>query len=67
MFWLRNKKLNFYLHSYLGTLVRPNKEISVFRVTGLKNLGRVGTLFFSFSFLTELPFKMHKIIFFQKT
>ena len=29
-------------------MVRPNKEISVFRVTGLKILGRVGThIFFS--------------------
>ena len=28
------------------SLLRPNKEISVFRVTGLKILGRVGTHFF---------------------
>ena len=29
-------------------MIRPNKEISVFRVTGMKRLGRVGThIFFS--------------------
>ena len=28
-------------------LLRPNKKISVFLVTGLKILGRVGTHFFS--------------------
>ena len=28
------------------SFVRPNKKISVFRVTGLKILGRVGTHFF---------------------
>ena len=38
---------------------RPNKKISVFRVTGLKNLGTVGTHIF-------FPFKMHKIIFFPE-
>ena len=58
------------------TQVRPNKEISVFLVTGLKILGRVGThIFFnSFFFLEkniflcilkgEMPFKMHEIIYF---
>ena len=36
----------------------------MFRVTGLKILGRVGTHKF---FSTEMPFKMHKIIIcFQK-
>ena len=28
-------------------MLRPNKKISVFRVTGLKILGRVGTHFFT--------------------
>ena len=37
-FWLRN---NFQLHT-----LRPNKKISVFRVKGLKILGRVCTHFF---------------------
>ena len=58
---------------------QPNKKISVFLVTGLKILGRVGThIFFLFFFLEKniilcilkgiWPFKMHKIIFFfQKT
>ena len=30
-----------------GTVVRPNKKICVFRVTGLKKLGREGTHIFS--------------------
>ena len=58
-------------------LIRPNKKISVFRVTGLKILGRVGThIFFKFFFWNkntilsilkgEMPFKMHKIIFFSR-
>ena len=53
----------------------PNKKISVFRVMGLKILGRVGTKFFLIIFFLEnniilcilkgiSPFKMHKIIFF---
>ena len=54
-------------------IVRPNKNIhvSVFRVTGLKILGRVGThIFFSgknviLCILKGIsPFKMHRIIFF---
>ena len=33
------------------TLIRPNKKISMFRVTGLKILGRVGThIFFYYLF-----------------
>ena len=57
-------------------LIRPNKKISVFRVTGLKILGRVGThillLFFSGKNIIlcvlkgETPFKMHKIILFPE-
>ena len=39
------KSYQFSHISYYGRL-RPNKEISVFRVTGLKILGRVGTHFF---------------------
>ena len=63
------------------TQLRPNENISVFWVTGLKILGRVGThLFFLNIFFSGknivlrilkgfLPFKMHKIIhlFLQKT
>ena len=57
---------------------RPNKKISVLRVTGLKILGRVGTHIFLINFFSGkkiiilcifkgiLPFKMHKIIFFQE-
>ena len=52
---------------------RPNEKISVFRVMGLKILGRVGTHFFNYFFFLEkiiilcilkcilkdiLPFKM---------
>ena len=54
--------------------LRPNKKISVFGVTELKILGRVGT--FDFFFWKKkiilcilkgiLPFKMHKIIFFSR-
>ena len=57
-------------------MCRPNKKkISVFRVTGLKILGRVGTHinFFIFFFCIILcilkgisPFKMHKIIFYPQ-
>ena len=53
------------------------KKISVFRVTGLKNLGRVGTHIFLMIFFSRKniilyilkgisPFKMHKIIFFPE-
>ena len=55
--------------------MRPNEKRSVFPVTGLKILGRVGT--HSFFFLEKYiffcvlkgisPFKMHKIIFLKKT
>ena len=41
--------LNMNMTMYLGghNLLGPNQQISVFRVTGLKILGRVGThLFF---------------------
>ena len=59
-------------------LVKQNKKISVFRVEVLKILGRVGTHIFSNYFFYGKniilcilngmsPFKMHKIIFFQKT
>ena len=49
---------------------RPNKKISVFWITGLKVLGRlcrVGTYYFLliFFFLTVMPLKMHKNIFFS--
>ena len=59
--------------------IRPNKKISMFRVTSLKIFGRVGTLIFFFYYLYFLeksmilcilkgflPFKMHKIIFFSE-
>ena len=47
-------------------------KISVFQVTGLKILGRVGTLFFLTKNITLCilkgisPFKMHKIIYFSE-
>ena len=57
------------------SVIRPNKKISVFLVMGLKILGRVGTHIFVNYFLLEkniiscilkgeMPFKMHKIIYF---
>ena len=63
--------------TYHGNLLlRPNKKISVFRVTGLTILSRVGThVFFNYFFSGKiilcilkgiLPFKMHKIIFFPE-
>ena len=42
--------------------VRPNEKISVFRVTGLKILGRIGTHIF-ISIIFFLDFNMHKILF----
>ena len=54
--------------------LRPNKKISVFRVMGLKSLGRVCShIFFKYFFFLEKntnlcilkgisPFKLHKII-----
>ena len=63
---------------FISKLVRPNKKISVFRETGLKILGRVGTHIFFNNFFGGkkyiilcilkgiLPFKMHKIIFFPE-
>ena len=59
--------------------LRPYKKISVFRETHLKILGRVGIhiIFIIIFFLKKkkkicilkgiLPFKMHKLYFFQKT
>ena len=52
----------------------PNKKISVFPVTGLKILGRVGThilflFFFKYNFMHLegiSPFKMDKIICFSR-
>ena len=38
----------------LNNVIRPNKKISVFRVTGLKILGREGTyIFFNHFFFLE--------------
>ena len=66
-----------YLEVY--SMLRPNTKISVFRVTGLKILSRVGThIFVYFIFLENkynfmhferhFAFQMHKIILiFQKT
>ena len=42
----------------LYLFIRPNKKISVLRVTGLKILGRVGTHFFYYFFLEKYNF-MH--------
>ena len=56
----------------LPSLVRPNKKISVFLVTGLEILGWIGTHIFFWNntilcILTGIsPFKMHKIIFFAR-
>ena len=48
-------------------VIRPNNKISVFLVTGLKILGRVGThILFILFFSGILPFKMHEIIFFSR-
>ena len=63
----------------LKCLVRPNKKdkfVSGNGLTGLKILGRVSTQIFIFFWKKNKilcilkgisPFKMHKIIFFQKT
>ena len=37
----------------MSHMLRPNKKISVFRVTGLKILGRVGTHIFLLLFFSE--------------
>ena len=52
-------------------VIRSIKRISVFRVMGLKILGRVVTLFFpgnkyNIFMHFEKPFKMHKIIFLSR-
>ena len=54
-------------------MIGPSKNISVFRLTGLTMLGRVGThIFFSGKNIiscilkSNLSFKMHKNIFFQE-
>ena len=39
--------------------MRPNKKISVFRVTGLKTLGRVGTYIFILFFRKKIYNFMH--------
>ena len=62
------------LEIYINELInKPNKKISVFKVTCLKTLGRVGTHIFFRKKSTILcilkgisPFKMHKIIFFSR-
>ena len=55
---------------FQNKLLRPNKKLSVFRLTDLKSLGRVGpSIFFliiSFSGKKYNFFKMHKIIFFPE-
>ena len=47
-------KFDAYLRNFEAInllLIRPNKKISVFRVTGQKILGRVGThIFFNYFF-----------------
>ena len=41
-------------------MIRPNKEINVFQVTGMKILGRVGTHIFFFFFFQEKKYNfMH--------
>ena len=50
--WVLNGKLAqaqngyFFFITTKSYMLRPNKKISVFRVTGLKILGRVGHTFF---------------------
>ena len=65
------KNLPKFIHLLMGlNRIRPNKKISVFWVTGLKNLGRVDTLIF-FSGKNIIlcilkgisPFKMNKFLF----
>ena len=58
-------------------LIRPNEKTSVFQVTGLNILARVGTHIFFLKKKNKKiilcilegisPFKMHKIIFFTRT
>ena len=56
----------------LHFFIKPNKKICVFRVTGLKILGRVGTVFFFFFFLSTETKRINlskciKLHIFQKT
>ena len=55
----------YFFHSHnKSMLIRPNKKISVFLVTGLKILGRVGThIFFNYHFFSGNTI----IYFFKKT
>ena len=45
---IKNISINDLKKIDKGEQTRPNKEISVFWVTGLKNLSRVGTHFLNF-------------------
>ena len=44
---------------YYIQLIRPNKNVSVFRVTGLKMLGRVGSHIFFYFFSEKKNNFMH--------
>ena len=67
-------KISFFGPMVCHALIRPNKKISVILVTGLKILGRIGThiIFFWEKYVIlcilkdEMPFKMHKIIYFPE-
>ena len=56
----------------MGLVLRPNRKMNVFLVTGLKNQGRVGTHFKKKNLEKNKilcfckAFKMHKIIFFSR-
>ena len=57
---------------FFYNILRPNKALSVFQITGAKILGRVGSRIFSGKKIIVCilkgisPFKMHKIIFFPE-
>ena len=60
---MRKPGLFCCMDSLISTFASPNKKGSAFQVTGLKILGRIGTHFF---LEKNIPFKMHKIIFFPE-
>ena len=69
IFQMKNQALFSFLkkqHNLKMSLGQIKKKISVFRVTGLKFLGRVGTHFF-FNYIFFLDRNAFQNAFFQKT
>ena len=76
LFFMTNKNSHFWIPSFIfGYPLRPNEKITVFRVTRrYLNLLVKPSIFFRFSgkniisciLKGEMPFKMHKIIYFSR-